>query len=63
MNSYNGLSYYAKTLQQEEIVHVDASLTGLGAVWQNQVYATPLFHSARCLVIALKVWGFQWRDR
>ena len=68
LSVYNGVSFfqypYTKT------VHLDACTTGLGAIYENQVYALQLPNSwsqhniAQLeminLLVALKVWHNQW---
>ena len=52
-------------------MHIDASLTGLGEIWNQEVYSTPIFDiydfqlkivhlEMFNLVIALKLWGQKW---
>ena len=59
------LTYHSHTL------HVDASLTGLGGVWNNQVYANLIFDiygmelkivhfEMLNLLIGLKLWAHEW---
>ena len=69
---FNGITYIQKPdIPGGQTLHVDASLTGLGGVWENQVYATPIFDIydtplmivhlvMRNLVIALKLWAQDW---
>ena len=38
---YNGVTYYHQTHCHSQM-HLDASLTGLGAVFKNMVYSLPL---------------------
>ena len=41
--TYNGISYIKKTeVEDSQSLFSDACLTGMGAVWQNKVYATPI---------------------
>ena len=69
---FNGITYIQKpNIPGAQTLHVDASLTGLGGVWKNQVYATPIFDiydtplkivhlEMLNLVIALKLWAQDW---
>ena len=69
---FNGITYIQKLdIPGSQTLHVDASLTGLGGVWNNQVYATPIFDiydtplkifhlEMLNLVIALKLWARDW---
>ena len=70
--SFNGITYIRKPeIAQAHTLHVDASLTGLGGCWNQEVYSTPIFdiynHKLTIvhlemlnLVIALKLWGHRW---
>ena len=41
--TYNGISYICKhRLDTGQSLYLDACLTGMGAVWRNRVYATPI---------------------
>ena len=69
---FNGITYIEKPdIPYNHTLHVDASLTGLGGVWNNQVYATPIFDiygielkivhlEMLNLLIALKLWAHEW---
>ena len=69
---FNGITYIRKPeISQNHTLHVDASLNGLGGIWNNEVYATPIFNVYQTtlkivhlemlnLVIALKLWAIQW---
>ena len=71
--AYNGVSYICKQLVDvHQSLHLDASLTGMGAVWRDRVYATPIHNCADLdlkiihlemlnIVIALRTWGHLWR--
>ena len=71
--AYNGVSYICKQLVDvHQSLHLDASLTGMGAVWKDRVYATPIHNCADLdlkiihlemlnIVIALRTWGHLWR--
>ena len=69
---FNGITYINKpNLPYNHTLHIDASLTGLGGIWNNQVYATPIFDiygmdlkivhlEMLNLLIALRLWAQQW---
>ena len=71
---FNGITYFKKLeVDKEQNLFLDASLTGLGGVWRNRVYATPVinipnFHLTIVhlemlnVVIALRLWGGHWRN-
>ena len=71
--SYNGISYIRKhKVDAEQSLYLDASLTGMGAIWRYRVYATPIHNCADLdlkiihlkmlnIVIALRTWGHWWR--
>ena len=41
---FNGVTYIHKaSIPESQTLYIDASLTGLGGVWNGQVYATPIF--------------------
>ena len=73
--SFNGITYIRKfEIEQPHTLHVDASLTGLVGVWNQEVYSTPIFdiydHELTIvhlemlnLVTALKLWGQKWAHR
>ena len=71
MCSYNGVTFYDNKPVQA-VIELDASLTGLGAVFQNMVYALPLPHDhlnyniaqleMLNIMVALKVWGYTWQN-
>ena len=43
--SYNGVTFLRKSeIPNSQTLHVDTSLTGLGGVWNKEVYATPIFN-------------------
>ena len=71
--SFNGISYIHKArVDDSQSLFLDACLTGMGAVWWDRVYATPI-HSCPDLnltivhlemlniVIALRTWGHLWQ--
>ena len=40
---FNGITFFNKpTMQQQDILHLNASLTGLGGIWSNRVYSSPI---------------------
>ena len=63
--SYNGVTFYDNKLVQA-VIELDASLTGLGAIFRNMIYALPLPHDhlgynitqleMLNIMVALKVW-------
>ena len=71
--SYNGVSYIQKhKVDSGQSLYLDACLTGMGAVWRNRVYATPIHNCGDMdlkiihlemlnIVIALRTWGVYWR--
>ena len=70
--SFNGLTYIKKpAIVNGHSLHIDASLTGLGGIWNDEVYATPICNlfvinlkivhlEMLNLVIALRVWARKW---
>ena len=71
--SYNGISYIRKhKVDAEQSLYLDASLTGMGTIWRDRVYATPIHNCADLdlkiihlemlnIMIALRTWGHRWR--
>ena len=71
--TFNGITYLVKTeVLGENYVYLDASLTGLGAIWNNRVYSTPTFSipgfqlkivhlEMLNIVLALRTWGSYWQ--
>ena len=71
--SFNGITFLKKLeVQESDTLHLDASLIGLGAVWNNRVYSTPIFEipgfhltivhlEMLNIVIALRTWGRFWK--
>ena len=65
---YNGVSFFNYT--PSKVIHLDACPTGLGAIFDSQVYALPLpaaWHTENIayleminILVALKVWHAQW---
>ena len=60
-------------IDDSQSLHLDACLTGMGAVYQNRVYATPIHNCGDLkltivhlemlnVVIALRVWAY-WRHK
>ena len=72
LHQYNGVTYFDNRIPSH-VVHLDASLTGMGATFANMVYALPIppqFHHLHItqlemlnVVVALKVWASAWSDR
>ena len=71
--NFNGITYLVKTeVLGENYVYLDASLTGLGAIWNNRVYSTAIFSipgfqlkivhlEMLNIVLALRTWGPYWQ--
>ena len=71
--SFNGVCYISKpSIDDSQSVFLDASLTGMGAVWRDRVYATPIHNcpdpkftivhfEMLNIVIALRIWGHLWQ--
>ena len=69
---FNGVTYIDKPEIQDNItLYIDACLTGLGGVWCQQVYATPvspiigktlkIVHLEMLnVVVALRLWATEW---
>ena len=72
LKHFNGVTYFDNRKVQGHI-HLDASLTGFGASYNNMVYALPLpqsfsqFHITQLemlnVIVALKVWAQYWQDK
>ena len=70
---FNGVTILKKDpIKEPHTLHIDASLTGLGGVWNKNVYSTPVYTiPGFCMTIvhwemfnillALRVWGNQWK--
>ena len=44
LRHFNGVTFFNKVpILQNHTLYLDASLTGMGAVWSNRVYCTPVF--------------------
>ena len=73
--TFNGITYIKKSdVFIENYVYSDASLTGLGAIWNGRVYSTPIFSIPGLhlkivhlemlnTVLALRTWGSHWRHK
>ena len=73
--TFSGITYFNKTEALiENYVYLDASLTGLGAIWNDRVYSTPIlaipgFHlkivhlEMLNIVLALRTWGSYWQHK
>ena len=71
--NYNGISYIQKDrMDIGQSLYLYACLTGMGAVWRNRVYTTPIHNCGDLdlkivhlemlnIVIALRAWGVRWR--
>ena len=72
LHQYNGVTYFDNRIPSH-VVHLDASLTGMGAIFANMVYALPIppqfyhLHITQLemlnVVVALKVWASAWSDK
>ena len=72
LNQFNGVVYYDLRPIQTEL-HLDACLTGMGGIFENQCYALPIpkdFYNCSIvhlemlnIVVALKVWATQWSNK
>ena len=72
LSQYNGVTYYHQTHCHFQM-HLDASLTGLGAVFEDMVYSLPLprgymgYNIAQLeilnIVVACKVWATYWANQ
>ena len=41
--NFNGITFFDKpTMQHQDTLHLNASLTGLGGIWSNRVYSSPI---------------------
>ena len=70
--SFNGTSYLKKNaVDSVQSLYLDACLTGMGGVWRDRVYATPIHNMMGVdlkivhlemlnLVIALRTWASHW---
>ena len=70
--AFNGITFFDKNpIEKQETLHLDASLTGLRAIWNDRVYITPIMQIPGFplkivhlemwnIVIALKMWVHYW---
>ena len=72
---FNGVTYISKKLiDDSQSLYLDACLTGMGAVWRDRVYATPIVQIPNFIltivhlemlklnvVIALRTWARCWQ--
>ena len=70
---FNGITFFDKpSLPEQDTLHLDASLTGLGGIWSNRVYSTPVIdipgfdfkivHLEMInILVALRLWGKFWK--
>ena len=71
--TFKGITYLVKTeVLGKNHVYLDASMTGLGAIWNNRVYSTPIFSipgfqlkivhlEILNIILALRTWGSYWQ--
>ena len=69
---FNGITFIGKNVVDDmQSLFLDASLTGMGAVWRDHVYATPIREIPGFVLtivhlemfnvlLALRVWGREW---
>ena len=72
MRQFIGVVYYDNKPIQAEL-YLDASLTGMGGIFDNQCYALPIPKNLKNysiiyleminILVALKVWAYQWKDK
>ena len=72
LDQYNGITYFDNKTPHH-VVHLDASLSGMGATFANMVYTLPIPQHCQHLhitqlemlnvVVALKVWASIWSDK
>ena len=72
LKQFNGVVYYDPRPIQAKL-YLDACLTGMGGIFENQCYALPIskdFHKYSIMhlemlniVVALKVWATQWSNK
>ena len=70
---FNGVTYIAKhPIDESQSLYLDACLTGMGAIWRNRVYATPVILIPNFiltivhleilnLVFVLRTWAKLWQ--
>ena len=71
-SQYNGVTFYDNLTCNAEI-HLDASLTGLGAIFDNMVYSLPIERNYMGysivqleilnILVACKVWAAHWSNK
>ena len=68
--TFNGITFFRKSpILRLGSLHLDACLSGLGAIWNHRVYSTPIPNFTLGIghlemwniVIALRMWGHLWR--
>ena len=71
--AFNSVTFFRKVpIPKLDSLHLDACLSGLGAIWNGRVYSTPVIHIPNFpltivhlemwnIVIALRMWGHLWR--
>ena len=70
--TFNGVTFFLKQKVISGTHHLDASLTGLGGIWTNRVYSTPVHPIPNFdltivhlemfnILIALRLWGKFWQ--
>ena len=71
--AFNGVTFFRKSpIPKSLSLHLDACLSGLGAIWNHRVYSTPIIPIPNFtltivhlemwnIVIALRMWGHLWR--
>ena len=72
LSQYNGVTFYDNLTCQAEI-HLDASLTGLGAVFDNMIHSLPIeknymgYNIVQLEILnilaACKVWATHWANK
>ena len=70
---FNGTTIFRKPhIPESEALHLDACLSGMGAIWRNRVYSTPvpaipgfdlkIVHLEMMnIIVALRLWGPLWQ--
>ena len=71
--AFIGVTFFRKSpIQSPDSMHLDACLSGLGAIWNQRVYSTPIIPIPNFtltivhlemwnIAIALRMWGHLWR--
>ena len=72
LSQYNGVTFYDNLTCNAEI-HLDASLTGLGAIFDKMVYSLPIERNYMGynivqleilnILVACKVWAPHWSNK